>query len=499
MANTEDIEAKLCAYVDGELDAGGRAEIERHLSTNPQHRRLIDELVQQRDLVRALPRARAPLDVAESLNAQLERAALLNVDEWDQRSMRISRWPQLRAAAAILLLVGGLAAVVYYVIPSPNPQPHGTVAMNEPTATAADRVPTEVAPAPGPNPAAPGGSMGIGTSTVFTADGTPDDAAFTGGSERDLRPLIALGSAIPQSHSESFATNAVSHTHEMMMNALGGRDGSTEADQAGRESGLVVEVVAADPFAAQQQVEAYLQTNQFAYKVEDAAAAPAPLELDPSQRAMGSRMAQRNVELRREGPSADAGLVAPDEPNEKVEQKDKLTEPLVKEATLEDAQRGGEQERRQASEPAPQARFRASGLTRRDVDTLCNMISAQTGGQVLQTAQSTAAAAPMMAPPGPELLSSIDSWNFGALFPWKAQSRARDGATSVREYQLSLVPPTTQPQGEERLDVTIVFRADVQPPTVEPAQPAQQERASPPQDAPADQPTTSPTTEPTDR
>ena len=44
MANTENIEAKLCAYVDGELDEAGRAEIEAHLAANVQHRQLIEEL-----------------------------------------------------------------------------------------------------------------------------------------------------------------------------------------------------------------------------------------------------------------------------------------------------------------------------------------------------------------------------------------------------------------------------------------------------------------------
>ena len=56
MANTEQIEAKLCAYVDGELDAAGRAEIEAHLAANPQHRELLTELMAQRELLRELPR-----------------------------------------------------------------------------------------------------------------------------------------------------------------------------------------------------------------------------------------------------------------------------------------------------------------------------------------------------------------------------------------------------------------------------------------------------------
>jgi anti-sigma factor RsiW len=71
MANTENIEAKLAAYVDGELDASERAEIEQHLAANPQHRKLIEELRVARQYLRQLPREQAPPDVAEALNAQL--------------------------------------------------------------------------------------------------------------------------------------------------------------------------------------------------------------------------------------------------------------------------------------------------------------------------------------------------------------------------------------------------------------------------------------------
>src|SRR5947209_7711487 len=78
MANTENIEAKLCAYVDGELDAAGRAEIEAHLASNPQHRQLMAELSGQRQLLRALPRAKAPDDLLETVQTQLERSVLLD-------------------------------------------------------------------------------------------------------------------------------------------------------------------------------------------------------------------------------------------------------------------------------------------------------------------------------------------------------------------------------------------------------------------------------------
>ena len=51
--NQEIIEAKLCAYIDGDLDPEGRAEIEKHLEANPQHRRLLESLKATRDLVLA--------------------------------------------------------------------------------------------------------------------------------------------------------------------------------------------------------------------------------------------------------------------------------------------------------------------------------------------------------------------------------------------------------------------------------------------------------------
>src|SRR3954464_2322636 len=102
MANTEQIEARLCAYVDGELDAAGRAEIEAHLQANPQHRELLAELMVQRDFLRQLPKASAPADLYDSFQTQLERSVLLNHDT-DQPHVagRINRSPQLFAAAAV--------------------------------------------------------------------------------------------------------------------------------------------------------------------------------------------------------------------------------------------------------------------------------------------------------------------------------------------------------------------------------------------------------------
>src|SRR5438105_2082208 len=98
----EIIEAKLCAYVDNELDADGRAEIEKHLEENPHHRRLLEDLRATRDLVRFLPREPAPPELAESFNGQLERSVLLQDIESDAErpALRIF-WPRVFAVAAI--------------------------------------------------------------------------------------------------------------------------------------------------------------------------------------------------------------------------------------------------------------------------------------------------------------------------------------------------------------------------------------------------------------
>jgi len=110
----EDHEAMLCAYIEGDLDAAGRAQIEKLLQENPQHRKLLAELTAMRDLVRGLPRVKAPVDVGDSLRQKAERSMLLDgpgavVPE----RQRVSRWPQFFAIAAIFLLFASLCFIVY--------------------------------------------------------------------------------------------------------------------------------------------------------------------------------------------------------------------------------------------------------------------------------------------------------------------------------------------------------------------------------------------------
>ena len=122
--NSEQIEAKLCAYLEGELDEAGRAEIEKHLQQNPAHRRLLAEVGKTRDLLRALPREPAPPDICEAFQGQLERSVLLaDLNTADTgTTLKINRWPQYFAVAAVVMLAAGLGLVVYFGLPSSTPR-----------------------------------------------------------------------------------------------------------------------------------------------------------------------------------------------------------------------------------------------------------------------------------------------------------------------------------------------------------------------------------------
>jgi hypothetical protein len=120
--NQENFE-KLEAYIDGALDEPSRMEMERQIALNPQLKRMVAELSMTRDWVRALPLAKAPPEVIETFQGQLERAALLGDDGPGERDViaRIDRWPQFMSVAAIVLLAAGLAMVVYTTLPKGPP------------------------------------------------------------------------------------------------------------------------------------------------------------------------------------------------------------------------------------------------------------------------------------------------------------------------------------------------------------------------------------------
>src|ERR1700722_13912910 len=116
---SEAIEAKLCAYLEGELPPADRAEIEEYLKNYPQHRQTLSDLAATRTVLRGLPREKAPAEVAESFQGQMERSMLLDGPGNDDVIVRLKHWPQLALAAAIVVLAVGLGIVVYIILPGP--------------------------------------------------------------------------------------------------------------------------------------------------------------------------------------------------------------------------------------------------------------------------------------------------------------------------------------------------------------------------------------------
>jgi hypothetical protein len=116
MSNSQDIEARLCDYIEGELSDAQRAEIQRHLDAHPEHRQMIEELMRTRNLLRDLPRAKAPAELNEGLHGQLERAMLLGDDLDASTASTARRVSHMALIAATLFLAIGLAGAIYAVL-----------------------------------------------------------------------------------------------------------------------------------------------------------------------------------------------------------------------------------------------------------------------------------------------------------------------------------------------------------------------------------------------
>ncbi len=233
--NVEEIEAKLAAYVDGELTPAERVEIETHLQNNPSHRELLQDLVLHRNLLRGLPREKAPGDCTEGFQGQLERDILLGGDELARarRRWRIQYSPQLLSAAAIILVAVALGIIVYVILPAH--QPNAPISQLSTEAAKSESAPTEIT-------------------------GTLADA-------RSYKPAAPEVMSKKGAAGNSLALNEESLVQKLDAPRFAGFKTQAEEPIAASDM-MVITVTADDVKSANQAVVSYLDLNKINYTAE---------------------------------------------------------------------------------------------------------------------------------------------------------------------------------------------------------------------------------------
>jgi hypothetical protein len=121
----QQLEAQLSAYLDGELTAQERAEIEAWLAQDAEARALLADLESISSGLRSLPRTRVSVDMVQAIQTRLERQALLGKPEDSQagRSRGRSLGFRWAAAAAIVLMTSTAGYVTWWLNTQESGQP----------------------------------------------------------------------------------------------------------------------------------------------------------------------------------------------------------------------------------------------------------------------------------------------------------------------------------------------------------------------------------------
>ena len=173
----------LSAYLDDQLSSAQAAKVERRLAKDAEARQLLGQMREVSEMVGRLPRHRAPDDLAEAVLADLERETLLDQagSGPGEAGHKHLRWRRLAAAAAMIML-GGIAVTIIYSILSrgPDAHPEQLVAMREPAAGVA-KSPQASAPTVE--------GEGVGEGFVANAGGAGEAAAtLVAGDAEVVRP-----------------------------------------------------------------------------------------------------------------------------------------------------------------------------------------------------------------------------------------------------------------------------------------------------------------------
>jgi protein involved in polysaccharide export with SLBB domain len=257
-------EAKLCAYLEGDIAPADRAEIEKYLESNLAHKQLLTELKKTHGLLASLPRESAPPEIAEAFSGHLERSLLL--DETDhQASVRRGRWPQRLAIAAIVFLTFCLGGLVVYIVLPGRPM-WGTVATTTPLLPTAMPAAQNVTAMPPPAAAVPAKS----NVTVAVADKV--SPTVQGGSvvvESTPSASIAGGDdrlKLPGQNQYASASQVYLAAHPLEQKMLAPARNLALANDLPADSTVYMIVSTDNPRAAASDVRNFFQANSFAYK-----------------------------------------------------------------------------------------------------------------------------------------------------------------------------------------------------------------------------------------
>nr|MDQ3370118.1 hypothetical protein [Myxococcota bacterium] len=118
MVERADIDALLIGSLYGELSSADEARLQAHLASHPADRTALADLTDARQAVRESRILQVQLDPPQSVSALLmqeaaRRAPKPAADGWFQRFARSFMLHPAMAAAATLVLVGGVAGTLY--------------------------------------------------------------------------------------------------------------------------------------------------------------------------------------------------------------------------------------------------------------------------------------------------------------------------------------------------------------------------------------------------
>ncbi len=116
--NDSEFQELLSAYLDGELNPAQAEKLQRRLTQEEQAKALLDDLKKVSAMIGALPREKAPAFLAEEVQQEIERAALLSkapaAAESAGRNHLLLR--KLAAVAAMVMLLGAIGTIIYSIL-----------------------------------------------------------------------------------------------------------------------------------------------------------------------------------------------------------------------------------------------------------------------------------------------------------------------------------------------------------------------------------------------